>query len=78
MNTFKIIIRGLIENNISFETEGHVLKVEDCIVAIGANGVYYVRLVGIDSVQGLAVESPFAVLNFLIAYSRLIKDNRNI
>ncbi|HHW5060916.1 hypothetical protein ACEUW3_07645 [Staphylococcus pseudintermedius] len=78
MTTFKIIANGLIENDISFELQDGYLEVEDFTVTISDNGLYYVRLVGIDSEQGLAVKSPFAVLSFLISYSRLIRDNRSM
>lgn len=78
MITFKIIANGLVENDISFELKDGSLEVEDCTVTIEYNGLYYVRLIGIGNGQGLAVKSPFAVLNFLIAYSRLVKDNKSI
>lgn len=78
MTTFKIIANGLIESDISFELEDGSLKVEDCTVTISDNGLYYVRLVGIDSEQGVAVKSPFVVLEFLIGYHWLVKDNKSI
>ncbi|MDK3882521.1 hypothetical protein O0C98_04245 [Staphylococcus pseudintermedius] len=78
MTTFNIIANALIENDISFELKDGSLEVEDCTVTISDNGLYYVRLVGIDSEQGLAVKSPFAVLSFLISYSRLIGDNQSM
>ncbi|PCF70790.1 hypothetical protein B4W72_11830 [Staphylococcus delphini] len=78
MTTFKIIANGLIESDISFDLKDGYLEVEDCTVTISDNGLYYVHLTGIGHRQGVAVKSPFVVLEFLTAYYRLVEDNQNL
>lgn len=77
MNDFKIIISELISKGIEFEIEDDTLIVGDCSV-INYNDVYFFKLSGINTQQGMAVKHPIVIANFLASYYYLLEDNNSI
>nr|WP_277955708.1 hypothetical protein [Staphylococcus caprae] len=57
--------------------EDNLLTVKDCTVKT-QNGLFYVRLTGIDNEQGLAVKSPYVIADFLTNYYHLVEDNESL
>ncbi|MBX5334478.1 hypothetical protein HQO90_26125, partial [Rhodococcus fascians] len=55
MSDFKIITSELISKGIEFEIEDDTLIVGDCSV-INYNDVYFLKLSGINTQQGMAVK----------------------
>lgn len=77
MSDFKIITSELIRKGIEFEIEDDTLIVGDCSV-INYNDVYFLKLFGINTQQGMAVKYPIVIGNFLASYYYLLEDNNSI
>lgn len=77
MSDFKIITSELISKGIEFEIEDDTLIVGDCSV-INYNDVYFLKLSGINTQQGMAVKYPIVIADFLSSYYYLLEDHNSI
>ncbi|UUY83518.1 hypothetical protein NUT44_01780 [Staphylococcus haemolyticus] len=77
MSDFKIITSELISKGIEFEIEGDTLIVGDCSV-INYSDVYFLKLFGINTQQGMAVKHPIVIADFLASYYYLLEDHNSI
>ena len=77
MTDFKIITSELISKGIEFEIEDDTLIVGDCSV-INYSDVYFLKLSGINTQQGMAVKHPIVIADFLSSYYYLLEDHNSI
>ena len=77
MSDFKIITSELISKGIDFEIEDGTLIVGDCSV-INYSDVYFLKLSGINTQQGMAVKRPIVIADFLSSYYYLLEDHNSI
>lgn len=77
MSDFKIITSELISKGIEFEIEDDTLIVGDCSV-INYNDVYFLKLSGINTQQGMTVKQPIFIADFLSSYYYLLEDHNSI
>lgn len=77
MSDFKIITSELISKGIEFEIEDDTLIVGDCSV-INYGDVYFLKLSGINTQQGMTVKQPIVIADFLCSYYYLLEDHNSI
>ncbi|MCG1072249.1 hypothetical protein K4P50_11775 [Staphylococcus epidermidis] len=77
MSDFKIITSELISKGIEFEIEDDTLIVGDCSV-INYGDVYFLKLSGINTQQGMTVKQPIVIADFLSSYYYLLEDHNSI